>query len=160
MPSYEFSYEATPDLAKMAARKYIWRRAGLWLILNAIVLLSCLFLMVAGDRNWYVFVLPTIASVKLWAWLNSYLKSGESSEKVTDRKVTVSLTEEAMQMNYAQAETKVSWSHPMSVLKYKALWLITFIDTNDRTYIPSDALSEEIQAFIERKVIENGGTVA
>jgi len=160
MSSYEFTYDVTPDLAKVAARKYIWRRAGLWLILNFIVLLSCLFLLVAGNRNWYVFVLPAIATVKLWAWLKSYLKSGASVEKVTDRKVTVYLNENDMQMNFAQVETKVSWSHPMSISKYKTLWLITFLDTNDRTCIPVDALSVEVKTFIENKVLENGGTVA
>lgn len=160
MAEFIFSYDASPELARMAARKYIWRRAGIWLILNAIILLVCLILLVMGDRNWYVFVFPAIAFVKLWAWLSSYHKSASMLENVTDRKVTVKVNDDSLEMQFADAETKVKWSHPLGIQKYKALWLITFQSTNDRTYIPVDALSEEVQTFIEKKVVENGGTVA
>ncbi|MGI9427093.1 MAG: hypothetical protein ACR2NM_00430 [Bythopirellula sp.] len=160
MASFDFSYDATPALAKLAARKHIWRRAGFWLLLNVVVLLSCLLLLVSGDRSWYVFVLPTFAGVKLWAWFRSYLNAGASVEKVANHKVTVCVDENGLKMDFASVESNTGWNSSMRIQQFSELWLITFADTGSSTYIPTAAMSEEVQSFIIGKVVENGGVVS
>ncbi len=159
MPSFDFSYNATPALAKQAARKYIWHRVGFWLLLNALVLMVCLVMLLGGNRSWYVFVLPAIAGMKLWAWFSSYLMAGASIEEVADNKVTVLVDDDALKMDYANAESKTDWNDSMQIQRFNELWLINFLDTDSRTYIPTDAMSNEVQAFIVEKVTESGGTV-
>lgn len=160
MANFEFSYDATPALAKLAARKHIWHRAGFWLLLNALVLVSCLLLLLGGDRSWYVFILPAIAGVKLWAWASSYLKAARAIEGVSDRKVAVCVDDDSLKMKFAYAESNIEWNRHMHIRRFSALWLITLRDTNNRTYLPTDAMSDEVQSFIIGKVVENGGAVS
>jgi len=159
MTSYEFSYEASPELARMASLRFIWRRAGWQLILLVIAALACLFLLFTGTHDWYVFVLLTIAGVKIRAWIEVYYRSGKIVADVADRTVNICVNDNALEMEFAHAKTKIRWDAPIQICKFKSLWLISFFATRHPTYIPTTILSDEVRDFIEEKVIKNGGTV-
>ncbi|QEG37456.1 YcxB family protein [Bythopirellula goksoeyrii] len=160
MPSYEFTYNATPELARQAALRYIWRCAGWWLIFLVIAVLFCLISLLNGDHSWYVILLLTAASIKIWVWIRSYLKAGSTVQAVANPKVTVFVDDEHLEMKYAETDTKVNWKAPIEIWRFKEIWLITHLDTKTSTYIPTNVLPDDVQRFIEAKVVENGGNIS
>ncbi len=156
---YEVSFKTTPVLARRAARCYIWRRSGVWLILTFGLVVVSLAIVLSGDRSWPVIALLTLACFKGYLWIRFYLRSDEPFREMKDPGVTAVFDDGGMKMGTDQTKVELSWTMPMRVWRFRPLWIFSVYGSRVYTFIPTEVLSEELQRFIEKKVAKNGGTV-
>jgi hypothetical protein len=157
---YEVSFDTTPALARSAARCYIWRRTGVWLILTFGLAVVSLAMVINGNRSLPVVVLLTLACFKSYLWLRFYLRSDEPFRKMKNPRVAALFDDRGIKMGTDQTNVELSWNMPMRVWKFRPLWIFSVLGSRVYTFIPTAVLSEELQQFIEQKVTSNGGTIA
>jgi hypothetical protein len=158
--SYEVTFDTTPTLARQAARYYIWRRAGIWLVLTAVFAIVLLAIVFKGDRSWPVIAGLTLACLKLYLWIRFYFRADEPFRGMKDPKVTAHFDLTGMKMGTDQSKGELSWTLPIRVWRFRPLWIFSVYGSRVYTFIPTEVLPEQLQRFIEQKVAENGGTVA
>ena len=59
----EFSYESSPAIAKLGARRFIERRAGVALVFVTIVAAACSVAFVLGFHHWYAILCAVLSDV-------------------------------------------------------------------------------------------------
>jgi len=155
----EFSYESSPALARLAARRFIQRRAGAWLALFGVAAIAGSIALAMGFRQWYVIAGVVLSCGFLLVWLNYYAWSDRAFRSMPDPNILVRIKDDSIEFVTSEQSTKLKWSRIKQVWKFRDVWLL-FTYTNDSfTLIPAEALTDESEAIIEKKVIDNGGSV-
>lgn len=160
MPSYEFTYESTPELARRAAQLMIWRRAGWWLVAMCIALVILLALLAVGERGWFLYVALGIGLSKLYAWFAYYRKSAQPFSDLSDPQVNVQVDEAGIEFQLKDGGSRIAWTAPIHLRISEKLWLLGYFSDRAYTIIPTTCMEKDVQDFIQTKVTENGGRVS
>ena len=156
---HQFTFETSSHLAGKATRFYIWRRAGWQIVALTLAVLVLLVMFAEGAREWYLFLLMGYGCAKLLAWISFYRRSLSYVRNMSDASVEVSLTEDGMEMKDSTGGGDVKWTASVNVWKAKDFWLFSYGNTRIYTYMPAAVLTDEVQHFIESRVVQSGGSI-
>ena len=159
MSEFEFCYEGSSELARIAARRFIVRRYGARLLFMAVSTLACLILMIIGTRPWYVISAFAFGCAALLIWVNYYRSCGKAFASMKDPRVSIRISESQIVFETSEQKSEYQWSRFRNVWKYPDVWL--FFTYTDETFvlIPTDCLSPDSQELIETQVLSAGGRV-
>ena len=160
MPPFEFKFDSTPELARQATRLMIWRRAGWWIVLMCLALVALIILLVSGSREWYLYVALGIGLSKLYAWCAYYKKSAKPFSELGDPTVNVRVDEVGINMQLETGNATIKWEAPINLYLSRELWLLGYFSDRTYTVFPASCMSEEVQEFMKRKIVENGGKLS
>lgn len=159
MPSYEITFEASPELARQAALYLIWRTVGRRIIVLCLLMLLLVVFVVQNQSYWYLFVLLGVGLNRISTWISYYRKADISFQTMSDRTINICFDDEGLVSKHLYSTRSVQWAAPFRIWKFRKLWSISCLDTRVATVIPTEVMSKELQEFIEKKVLENGGVV-
>jgi hypothetical protein len=161
MNKIEFSYRSSSSLAKLAARRFMLRHVGIWILFALGIFSSCLFALLSGYTNWY-FIAGLVATIGfLVIWISYYLRSDEAFTSMADPWITVRVADDSIEFETSEHTSKLAWSRVKQLWKFKDVWLLfTYSDTGGYTLLPTNALTEETRNFIEKRIKESGGKIA
>ncbi|SHI51239.1 YcxB-like protein [Rubritalea squalenifaciens DSM 18772] len=145
-------YEATQTLVNKSASRFVWRKAGPWLIIFALVALGCLSALIMGGRDWYLFVGLIVPAYYIFGWSRYYYLADTNFAVMTDRQVTIQLTEEHLTFHTSQHQSTIKWELITGVWKFRDVWLLFTYDMDHYTMIPTTILNNETIQFIESKI--------
>ncbi|MFG0332493.1 MAG: YcxB family protein [Maioricimonas sp. JB049] len=155
----EFTYQSSPVLARMAAWRYIQRQVGLPLLAVVLLVAGCITAVVAGYRQWYVVAGLVAGGLVLLAWVNVYVRSDAAFRSMPDPAVTIRLDEATITFETSEHTSVMKWSRIRQVWRFPDVWLFFSYGKGAYTLIPTDVLTDDAKALIERRVTDQGGTV-
>ena len=157
----EISYEFSPALVRLAARRFIVRYAGAWLALSIpIMILGVAWLTLGTDQPlwWLAVILPA----GFWAlWVRHYLTVAKICDTMSDRRISVRVDDDSITLQSADGQATMRWSSIKRLWRFPEV-LLLFWHRKDSNYsiLPVETLGSELAQFIQDKVREHGGEVA
>jgi hypothetical protein len=154
----EVSYEWSPDLVKLGARRYIIRRTGrrMFLFLGVVAVLSAILAM-RGENLWWC---PAILSViPPLLWLVYYLQVTRIRYEMPDQRVKVRIESESITFETSEQNTTLKWSAIKQLWIFPDVMLVFTYTKQNYTAIPVAPFGEESRRYLETKVRENGGEI-
>ena len=156
----EISYEWSPELVRLGARRFIARYAGPWLVGFTIIMLVAILALAAGWEGhfwWVMIILPAIYAA---LWFRYYVRVVKICDEMPDRKVTVRIEPESITFQTSEHSSTMKWSRIKKLWRYPEVLLIFTYDQHTYSMLPAGPLGEEGRQFIEEKVREHGGQVS
>lgn len=155
----DLTFESSPELARLAARRFIRRQAGAWLLIIGSVAIGCMVALVMGFHDWYLIVGVVLSCGFVFLWGNYYRRSDEAFRSMPDPTITVRLKEDCIEFETSEHASQLKWSRIKQVWKFHDVWLLFTYDRNSYALIPTVALTDEAAEFIETHVLDHGGSV-
>lgn len=155
----EISYEWSPELVRLGARRFISRYAGRSFIALAVIMMLAIVALTAGRTEsfwWVVILVPVIyASV----WFGYYRRAIKVGDDMPDRRVTVRIEPESITFETSEHTTTMKWSRIKKLWRYPDVLLLFTYDQQTYSMLPVAPLGDDGRRFIEEKVREYGGEV-
>ncbi len=163
MNTYEIAIRYSQEVVDTAARHFIKRFVGKEAIADLIFLAIVIALWTAGIlQGWLAWVLVGggIALIGLIVLVAlRYIRLARSKyQTMTDPTVTWRLTHETLSTESSLGHVQVPWETITKVWQFDEVWLLFFGGQGYST-LPTKAISSEIKAFIEERVVQQGGKV-
>jgi hypothetical protein len=155
----EISYEWSPDLVKLGARRFIMRYAGR----RMLVFLTMIGVLVAGlaimgEASWWI--LAIVAVIPPLLWLAYYYRVTRTCYDMPDRRVTIRIDQETITFQTSETSSTLKWSGIKKLWSFKDVLLLFTYTKQNYSAVPVEPLGEELRCYIEKKIEENGGEVA
>ena len=155
----EVTYEATPALEKLAARRYIQRQIGPGLVLLIALAIGCTVAASMGHQEWYVIVGLTISYGTLLQWFRYYAQSDVNFRDLDDPRVTIRLTDDGIEVETEGRFSRWQWRRVQRVMRFPDVWLFLMYQDAPSVPVPAEHLTTAAQDLIEDGVIKSGGTI-
>lgn len=155
----EISFEATPELGKLAARRFILKQQGLGLIILLMIAAGCTVAAVMGHQQWYVIVGLTISYGCMLQTFGYYRRADVYFRDRVDTRVTIRLTDEHFESEGKGRFNRIAWDQIESVLKCDGVWLFSTSQGGPFVPVPTEYLSAEARELIEDSIIRSGGSI-
>ena len=159
MSAAEYTFHATPDLARSGARHFMKRRAGRALLFFYLVIGGCLCLLIAGNRHWPLIVGPLVAIWFISRWRAYCRKAGEPYEAMSDPTTKIVVEDDGLSMVTSDHSSKMKWGLVKEIWRYPDLWLVFFHSDEHYTIFSTDGMSDYIATKIADEVTAAGGVV-
>lgn len=155
----EFSFRYSPALARLAARRYVQRRAGTQLVLAAIAAGICVLGLFLQPGAWYLIVALVFACVYVLSWGSYYSSADSTCDSLRHPPVTIRLTDGSFGFETDGSSSTVQWSRIQQIWRFREVWLVFPNNLHGYCPIPAEVMSDEVKAFMEKKTTASGGIV-
>ena len=150
-------------LINQVTRRF-WVKVIGWHGFAAVGVMSVLlaYLVVAGDRSWYVGAFGTVLVVAVVVGAAVYLlyrrRAISTFRKMADPTVLFAFSDSGFSTRSELGGGDLSWRAVTEVWTFPEAWLV-FVSKGVYVTIPSESLNDETRQFIRAKVREHGGKV-
>lgn len=155
----ELSYELTSQLAKLAARKFLWGSSRGAILLSLVLIFACTVGFLIGYSHWLLTVICTVFSLFLVGCWRGVTNADRFLKKFTHLMVTLRFNEETLELQTSDSQVLVNWNKVNQLYKFSEVWLILHSVGHNYYLVPTEHLTNELAEFIERKLAESGGEV-
>lgn len=155
----EITFEWTPELVRLGARRFISRYAGRSLVGFLIVLAIGITGLVMGDGSgfwWLITILPVVYALM---WIRYYVRVTKILSEMPNRRVTIRVEPETITFQTSEHTSTMKWSLIKKLWSFPDVLLVFIYGRWNYSMIPVAPLGEELKRFIEDKVKEHGGKV-
>ncbi len=155
----EITYEWSPDLVKLGARRFIIRQAGRrLLVFLGIIAALVAALAFMGEASWWL--LAIIALIPPFLWLVYYYRVTRIRYEMPDRRVVVRVEPESITFQTSEHQSTLKWSGIKKLWIFPDVLLLFTYTKQNYSALPTAPLGDELRRYIETKVKESGGEVA
>ncbi len=155
----EISYEWSPDLVKLGARRFIVRQVGRrMLVFMGFLAVLIALLALLGQPLWWL--LGIVALIPLLLWLVYYYRITHIRYEMPDRRVTVRVELDSITFETSEHRSTLKWSGIKKLWSFSDVLLLFTYTKQTYSALPVAPLGEELRRYIESKVRENGGEVS
>ncbi len=157
--SYEISYPATMDLARLAYRRTVWRDTLGWRIgLLLVGAISAVAVFAKAEPVFAGFGLgATFAFAVAW-WISRASYAGRAADAVREAgTIRWRFEEDSLVCRSDDREGTFQWKAIRRLRRFPDVWILQFGETP--TPLPPADLGPELREFLERKIREAGGRV-
>ena len=155
----EFTYEATAELGKLAARRFIQRQHAKALVFVAVIAVGCTVAAAMGYQKWYVIVALTISYSTLFRWYRYYAHSDVNFRDLDNPRVIIRLTDDGIEVEMEGQFSRCQWRRVQRVMRFPDVWLLLMYQDGPSVPIPAEHLTTAAQDLIADGVIKSGGTI-
>jgi hypothetical protein len=155
----EITYEWTPELVRIGARRFISRYAGRSLLAFLIVLAIGVAGLVMGDGSGFWWLLAIFPVVYALMWVRYYFRVTKILDEMPDRRITVRVEPETITFQTSEHTSIMKWSLIKKLWIFPDVLLVFPYGRWNYSMIPVAPLGDELKRFIEDKVKEHGGKV-
>ena len=127
----EISYDWTPELVRLATRRFIFRYAGRSLIGFAVVMIIAVFGLTFGEGVsfwWVMILLPMLYTL---GWVRYYMRAVKVCDDMPDRKVAVRIEPEGITLQTSEHTTTMKWSRIKKLWSFPDVLLLFSVHTAD-----------------------------
>jgi hypothetical protein len=156
----EITYEWTPELVRIGARRFVYRYAGRSLMGFLVVLFIGIagVVITNGDDFWWLITIIPIGYALIW--VRYYLRVTKIADEMPERHVTVRVEAESITFQTSEHTSTMKWSLIKKLWSFPDVMLMFTYGHWNYHLIPVAPLGEELRRFIEDKVKAHGGKVA
>lgn len=159
-----FTLRYSDTLIRQAARARWWKLVGPGFLLALFVLtVSVGYWISTGNRSWYVGALGSLVLLGFTMITTLYVVHLRGSmgrfRRMGRPQAVLEVSDERFRVISDIGTSEIVWSLIRKIWCYETFWLLIF-SQSESMILPVEDLPEDIQDFIRRKVVENGGKVA
>jgi hypothetical protein len=154
----EITYEWSPELVKLGARRFILRYAG-WrpLISSGVIALLAAMLFLMGSAHWWMIAILSLIPPLLL--LTYYVRATRISYAMPDRQIFVRIETESITFQSSEQTSILKWSGIAKLWVFPDVLILFTLTKLNYIAIPVVPLGPELSQFIEIKVREGGGEI-
>ncbi len=161
----EITYELSDSLVKMAARYFVWRRAGPMLARCGVAAAVLILPATIPDMDWWrlaaaALVIMAVPFGIIGSWFRYYRRAPQPCDNLTDRRIIVCFDPDTITFETAQGSSAVQWILIDALWRFpEVLLLLTGGKPPTYSILPTEPLNSELRSFIEDKIRAHGGDV-
>lgn len=153
------SYQSSPDFARLAARRYVRRSSGAFLLGAVVILAICVTRMVTRHSEWYDVVLTVVSLGYLLRHVASYMQCDRAFASLSDPRVVIRISDDAIEFETAGHTSTLDWDRITRLWRFDDVWLLfTYLGAH-YVAVPTEILSDDAREIIERGITRSGGAV-
>jgi K+ transporter len=164
---YQTNFHTEKRLLSIAVKRWFWKTQGLQYAYLFLVLISLLFFVLKisliRHNDSFIFAVGFLSAslcmmlvyiIGIWNNIKNQIK------KIPSIETTIHLTDEQMEVITQEASSRVKWEYFSEIWIFPDVTLLFWKNSiGVFNSIPTQAMSEEMQAFLIEKVKANGGKV-
>lgn len=162
MESYKLKYSEA--LIREGILAYWRKQIGITFPLVAMLLGAYFgYLVVAGNRSWWVGVLGTVVVLAFATMAASYFvhlgRSLKRLRRMKSPEAVLELGEERFKVTSDIGSSEIQWSLVRKLWRFENIWIL-FFSGDEFMLIPAAELPLEVRSFIEAKLVANDAEIA
>jgi len=156
----EVTYEWSPKLAKMGARRFLLRQGWPAIVgLSVIVGFLGVLLALSGENYWWFLVAAAVA-FPWFVWWRGVHRATRTGCVLPAGRITLRIEPDAITFQRDGHDSATKWSEIRKLWCFPDVLLLFFRTSRGCCVIPLAPLGEELKRHIARKVKEYGGEVS
>ncbi|MCP4702708.1 MAG: YcxB family protein [Gammaproteobacteria bacterium] len=151
------------SLIREAVRSYWWKQVGPAFLITEILLAAGLvYLIVIGNRTWFIGMLGTVLILGFVTITASYIvqlrRSLKRLQQMKAPEATLELGEERFRVTTNIGSSEIDWSLISQIWRFDKVWFLCF-SPNEFMTLPIAELTQEAKSFIISKAEANGAKI-